>query len=125
MTLVIRALTSLHPDPRLTTSSPEVQLQRTLRNEQRARPRISNDNGGYVSAAKSLITVLLLLATTIAAAEQKGTLKVTSFPSGAGVTVDGQPTGKTTPMSMSLAIGNHTITVFIANSGWTPDTRTV
>ena len=56
---------------------------------------------------------------------QSGSLKVTSFPSGAQVTVDGVNTGKTTPMSTSLSVGDHTVTVSIPNSGWNPDTRTV
>ncbi len=78
-----------------------------------------------MSATKSSFLVLLLLVTTIAAAEERGTLQVTSFPSGASVTVDGKSTGKVTPMSVSLASGNHVITVAIADSGWNPDTRTV
>jgi len=54
-----------------------------------------------------------------------GVLKVTSFPSGAQVIVDGVNTGKVTPMSVSLAEGDHTVTVQIPGSGWQPDTRTV
>jgi hypothetical protein len=54
-----------------------------------------------------------------------GTLKVTSFPSGAQVLVDGTNTGKVTPMSVSLPEGEHMVTVQIPNSGWNPDTRTV
>ena len=54
-----------------------------------------------------------------------GSLKVTSFPSGARVVVDGTDTGKVTPMSVSLAIGDHEVVVSIPNSGWNPDTRTV
>ena len=56
---------------------------------------------------------------------QNGALKVTSFPSGASVAVDGIDTGKTTPMSVSLAVGDHTVVVSIPNSGWSPDTRVV
>jgi len=78
-----------------------------------------------VSAAKSLVSILLLLVTTFAVAEEKATLKVTSFPSGASVSVDGHMTGKVTPTSMSLPIGNHSVTVAIAGSGWNPDTRIV
>lgn len=55
----------------------------------------------------------------------QGSLKVTSFPSGASVAVDGVTTGKVTPMSISLSTGSHLITVAIPNSGWNPDTRTV
>ena len=54
-----------------------------------------------------------------------GALKVTSFPSGAEVIVDGASTGKVTPMSVSLTEGEHLITVQISNSGWNADTRTV
>src|SRR3989338_1518421 len=54
-----------------------------------------------------------------------GALKVTSFPSGAEVIVDGASTGKVTPMSVSLAEGEHSVTVHIPNSGWNADTRTV
>src|SRR5215467_7188184 len=54
-----------------------------------------------------------------------GSLKVTSFPSGANVAVDGNDTGKVTPMSVSLSVGTHTVVVSIPNSGWGVDTRTV
>src|SRR5262249_42738880 len=54
-----------------------------------------------------------------------GSLKVTSFPSGASVKVDGVDTGKTTPMSISLALGDHAVEGAIPNSGWNPDSRTV
>ena len=54
-----------------------------------------------------------------------GSLKVTSFPSGAEVWVDGANTGKVTPMSVSLAEGDHQVLVQIPNSGWAPNTRTV
>jgi PEGA domain-containing protein/glycine rich protein/collagen triple helix repeat protein len=56
---------------------------------------------------------------------QNGALKVTSFPSGANVSVDGEDTGKTTPMNISLSVGTHTVVVSIPNSTWNPDTRTV
>src|SRR5262249_3973360 len=52
-------------------------------------------------------------------------LKVTSFPTGARVVVDGTDTGKVTPMSISLPVGDHDVIVSIPNSGWNPDTRTV
>jgi outer membrane protein assembly factor BamB len=54
-----------------------------------------------------------------------GSLKVTSFPSGAQVWVDGTNTGKVTPMSISLTEGDHVVTVQLPGSGWNPDTRTV
>ena len=72
----------------------------------------------------ALLFAVLLLAPSLAAA-QSGSLKVTSFPSGATVVVDGVNTGKVTPMSVSLPIGEHLVTVSIADAGWRPDTRTV
>ncbi len=54
-----------------------------------------------------------------------GSLKITSYPSGATVTIDGVNTGKITPMSESLPVGQHLIVVAVPNSGWNPDTRTV
>lgn len=60
-----------------------------------------------------------------AAQTGSGSLKVTSFPSGANVVVDGVDTGKVTPMSVSLPVGDHSVVVSIPNSGWNSDTRTV
>src|SRR5262245_28886123 len=74
---------------------------------------------------KTLLSVVLALALAPAAAAANGSLKVTSFPSGATVAVDGVNTGKLTPMSISLSEGDHPVTVSIPNSGWNPDTRTV
>ena len=56
---------------------------------------------------------------------QSGALKVTSFPSGAQVWIDGANTGKVTPMSISLSIGDHKVVIVIPNSGWNPDERVV
>ena len=56
---------------------------------------------------------------------QNGVLKVTSFPSGAQVFVDGLPTGKLTPMSVSLGIGPHEVKVQIPSTVWTPDVRLI
>lgn len=75
-----------------------------------------------------LLAGLCLLGTPTALRAQgtgNGVLRVTSFPSGASVRIDGIDTGKTTPMSMTLAIGDHTAVVSIPNSGWNPDSRTV
>ena len=66
-----------------------------------------------------------LLCASLHAQTGNGTLKVTSFPSGARVSVDGVFTGKVTPMSISLPVGDHEIVVSIPNSGWNTDTRTV
>lgn len=54
-----------------------------------------------------------------------GVLKVTSFPSAAEVLIDGMSTGKVTPMSVSLPLGDHTVMVRIPGGGWNPDTRVV
>ncbi len=76
--------------------------------------------------AIAVVAVLFLLATPVAvrADSSNGALKVTSFPSGANVSVDGVDTGKVTPMSISEPVGLHTVVVSIPNSGWNPDTRT-
>jgi hypothetical protein len=66
---------------------------------------------------------IVVLSTSLYAAN--GTLKVTSFPSGADVIVDGIPTGQSTPMSVALSEGEHTVTVQLPGPGWNPDTRTV
>ena len=71
------------------------------------------------------VAFVLVLALAAAAPVAAATLKISSFPSGAQVLVDGQDTGKVTPMNISLAEGDHVITVQIPNSGWNPDTRTV
>ena len=71
------------------------------------------------------ICVTLAAAVSSAAAQNGGVLKVTSFPSGAKVVIDGTDTGKTTPMSTSLTLTDHIVVVSIPNSGWNPDTRTV
>jgi hypothetical protein len=71
------------------------------------------------------LAVILMCSTGVLAQSGNGALKVTSFPSGAQVIVDGVSTGKTTPMSISLTIGEHIVTVSLPNSGWNPDTRPV
>ena len=78
-----------------------------------------------MSKSAFLLAVLLLCSTAVLAQSSNGALKVTSFPSGAQVIVDGVNTGKTTPMSISVSVGDHSVTVSIPNSGWNPDTRTV
>jgi hypothetical protein len=54
-----------------------------------------------------------------------GSLKVTSYPSGAGVWIDGVDTGKTTPMSASVSIGQHVVRVSVPGIGWNDDERVV
>src|SRR5690348_13758537 len=72
-----------------------------------------------------LAGALLLVPSRVGAQSGSGALKVTSFPSGANVAVDGVDTGKVTPMSISLAVGTHTVVVSIPNSSWNADTRSV
>lgn len=72
-----------------------------------------------------LCLAVVLLCSIGAFAQQKGTLNVTSFPTGAQVTIDGVLSNKETPMSIKLTVGVHTVTVSAPNSGWTPETRTV
>ena len=71
------------------------------------------------------LIVVCLFCASLHAQSGNGTLKVTSFPSGARVSVDGVFTGKVTPMSISLPVGDHDVVVSIPNSGWNPDSRTV
>jgi hypothetical protein len=70
-------------------------------------------------------TSLICAMAAAPAAAQSGALKVTSFPTGAAVIIDGVPTGKVTPMSVSLTVGDHLVAVSIPNSGWQTDIRTV
>lgn len=74
-----------------------------------------------------LVGTLLLLPSRAAAQDQEngkhGRLRVTSFPSGANVSVDGTDTGKVTPMHMEVSVGSHKVKVFIPNSGWSADVR--
>ena len=54
-----------------------------------------------------------------------GKLKVTSFPSGANVSVDGKDTKQVTPMSTEVPVGWHKVKVSIPNPGWNADVRDV
>jgi hypothetical protein len=74
---------------------------------------------------KTAIAWLVVAFVGVARGADAGTLKVTSFPSGAQVIVDGVNTGKVTPMNVALPEGDHTVTVSLPNSGWNPDTRVV
>ena len=73
----------------------------------------------------TLVCVGVLSAWPSVVQAQSGALKVTSFPSGATVRIDGVDTGKTTPMNATLSLGDHLVVVSIPNSAWNPDTRTV
>ena len=61
------------------------------------------------------LVVGIMAMLVVPAAAQNGALKVTSFPSGALVTIDGLSTGKVTPMSISLSVGDHGVTVSLPN----------
>ena len=84
-------------------------------------------------------TVLVLLAFAGSARGQEyasypkgAVLHVSSFPSGATVTVDGvtmadrdDNTLATTPIHFDLSLGKHTITIGLADPGWAPYTNTI
>jgi len=73
---------------------------------------------------KAIAVALFLLGVPAALhADTNGVLKVTSFPSGANVSVDGIDTGKVTPMNISVAVGTHTVVVSIPDPRWNPDSR--
>jgi hypothetical protein len=52
-------------------------------------------------------------------------LWVRSFPSGAHVSVDGVDTKKVTPMNTEIRSGRHKVSVWVPESGWKTDTRTI
>lgn len=52
-------------------------------------------------------------------------LYVTSFPSGAHVSVDGVDTRQLTPVRLQVRTGKHQVRVFVAEPGWNPETHTV
>jgi len=56
---------------------------------------------------------------------QKAELSVNSFPSGANVSVDGVDTRKVTPMNTEILTGQHQVSVWVPESGWKTDTRTI
>ena len=56
---------------------------------------------------------------------QNAKLKVTSFPSGAHVSIDGEELRKVTPMTAELQPGPHQVRVFARGSGWNADAQTV
>jgi hypothetical protein len=71
------------------------------------------------------VLVMASISSLARAQSGNGSLKVTSYPSGAHVAVDGVDTGKTTPTTLSLTEGDHTVAVSLPNSGWNPDTRVI
>ena len=75
-----------------------------------AEPRIQDD--GIVLLALAVAGIPASLR-----AEGNGTLNVTSFPSGAKVSIDGVDTGKVTPMNISASVGDHVVVVSIPRLG--------
>ncbi|HKW62164.1 MAG TPA: PEGA domain-containing protein [Candidatus Acidoferrum sp.] len=74
----------------------------------------------------ALVGTLFLAPSRAGAQNNKhGKLKVSSFPSGANVTVDGNDTKQVTPMSTELSVGWHKVKVSIPNAGWNADLRDV
>src|SRR5712692_10393951 len=111
----------------------EIPIDRPVLLSQQESPQIGK--GVYMKKTVISLTVVLiapilllgalLVPTGVRAQTTSGALKVTSFPSAAHVSVDGVDSGKVTPMTISLPVGDHTVVVSIPNSGWNPDTRTV
>jgi hypothetical protein len=52
-------------------------------------------------------------------------LKVTSFPSGAHVSIDGVEMRKVTPITAEVEVGQHQVRVFAPGSGWNADAQIV
>src|SRR5438094_1062797 len=74
----------------------------------------------------ALVATLFLAPSRAGAQDNKhGKLKVTSFPSGANVFVDGKDTGQVTPMGTEVSVGWHKGKGSIANPGWNADLRDV
>ena len=76
-----------------------------------------------------LVGTLLLLPSRAAAQDQDnnkhGKLRVSSFPSGANVSVDGNDMKQVTPMSMELSVGTHKVKISVPNPAWNADVRNV
>ena len=68
---------------------------------------------------------LLFLPGRALAQDKHGKLRISSFPSGANVSVDGKDTGLVTPMSTEVSLGWHKVKVSIPNPGWNADLRDV
>src|SRR5260370_40061217 len=71
------------------------------------------------------VILIILLGAWNSLQAQGAELNVTSYPSGAHVSVDSQELWKVTPVHVDVRVGTHTVTVFVPNSGWSPHTRTV
>src|SRR3984893_3920579 len=73
----------------------------------------------------SVLFFMVLAGTWSNVRAQDADLEVTSIPSGAHVSVDGIEMRKLTPMRVDVHVGTHEVKVYIPNSIWNPDTRTV
>src|SRR4029077_4175064 len=73
----------------------------------------------------SVLFFMVLAGTWSKVRAQDAELEVRSIPSGAHVSVDGIEMRKLTPMHLDLNVGTHEVKVYIPNSMWNPDTRTV
>lgn len=73
----------------------------------------------------ALIGLLCMVPSRAEAQDKPGKLKISSFPSGANVSLDGTDTGKVTPMSTEVSVGWHKVKISIPNSGWNADVRDV
>ena len=76
-------------------------------------------------ATLAISMVVWWSSSSLTAGVEAATLQVSSFPSGAQVSVDGLATGKVTPMTIALPEGDHSVTVSIPGLGWTAVTHIV
>src|ERR671913_731160 len=76
------------------------------------------------SSSQFVLVALIIAALASPVIAQRGSLKIDSFPPGAAILIDGTATGRITPTTISLEVGDHAITID-GGSGWTPDARIV
>lgn len=72
-----------------------------------------------------LIVAALMIVSLGAQAAVRGTLRVSSFPPGAEVWIDGTFTGKTTPAILLIATGEHLVMAKAPDAGWAPAQKSV
>src|SRR5947209_8176232 len=74
---------------------------------------------------KKLLLLAVLLFSSLSAFASNGTLVITSFPSGADITIDGvAPANPDTPTAVSLTPGTHTVVFAASDPGWAQQTAT-
>lgn len=77
-------------------------------------------------ALRLALSCALVAAFAVPALAQNGALTITSFPSAAEIIIDGSATGRLTPSTLTLSLGDHVVTITAgAGSGWEPATRTI